>query len=538
MKNIINKLFVGTAVVLAATACTGDYIDINSNQYQPESLEADDYALASSMYNICNVVMSNDVNQYQLVESLMGCVLGGYFADGNGNFTSSFARYNPSNGWSRVLMEAGRTTIIPTLYSNYSLIEGYSTSSGNPVPLAVAKVCKVAAMSRITDTYGPIPYSKIGYDGSILTPYDSQEEVYNQFFVELTEAAQTLQENIVSKINPQLDDVYRGDLNGWYQLANSLKLRLAVRIAYANPTLAKKMAEEAVAAGCITTNTYTATYKHYGKGGNPTYSSTIGYGNDSRPAGDIISYMNGYNDPRRAKYFSTSGWVDEDDNYLVSNDGQSAEYCGVRRGWNTYDRDGWALKMSQIGVTSTDPVIWFTAAEVAFLRAEGAAVFGWDMGDTPENLYNQGITLSFEQWGVDGAAAYIADATSTPARYFDPSDANPYNGTISTITIAWDDAATTEQKQERIITQKWIANWTLGIQSWADYRRTGYPKLIPVAFNGSGGVVSTEFGPQRLPYPQEEYTNNGANVAAAVANYLNGPDNMATKLWWQKKPGL
>lgn len=534
----LNKLFVGTAVALAATACTGDYLDINANQYQPGSLDADNYALASSMGLVCNTVMSNDVNQYQLVESLMGCVLGGYFSDGNGNFTASFARYNPSNGWSRVLMEANQNSVIPQLYTNYTLIEGYAESSGNPLPLAIAKICKVAAMSRVTDTYGPIPYSQIGYDGNILTPYDSQEDVYNKFFEELDEAVAMIQDNTDKSVSPLIDDVYKGDMTGWTQLANSLKLRLAMHISYANPTLAKKMAEEAVAAGVIESNQYTASYKHYSTGGNPTYRSTVGYGNDSRPSADLISYMNGYNDPRRAKYFTTSGWKDASGNYLVGPDGVNTEFVGVRRGWTTYDRDGWALKMSGIAVADTDPTLWLTAAEVAFLRAEGVAVFGWNMGGTAEQFYNQGITLSFEQYGVSGADAYIADATSVPARYYDPSDANPYNSTISTITIAWDDNATTEQKQQRIITQKWIANWTLGIEAWTDFRRTGYPTLIPVAYNGSGGLVSDTYGPQRLPYPQEEYTNNGTNVQNAVANLLNGPDNMATKLWWQCKPGL
>ena len=122
-----------------------------------------------------------------------------------------------------------------------------------------------------------------------------------------------------------------------------------------------------------------------------------------------------------------------------------------------------------------------------------------------------------------------------PQAYSDPSNANSYNGSMSTITIAWDEAATLDQKVERIITQKWIANWLNGCESWCDIRRTGYPKLIPVAANMSGGVVNSNLGPQRMPYPQEEYTNNSANVTEAVNKYLGGIDNMAVTLWWAKK---
>ncbi len=91
--------------------------------------------------------------------------------------------------------------------------------------------------------------------------------------------------------------------------------------------------------------------------------------------------------------------------------------------------------------------------------------------------------------------------------------------------------------QERIITQKWIANWLLGNESWAEWRRTGYPHLIPAtdAGNKSNGEVDSAEGARRMPYPDAEYGNNPANIAYAVANYLKGPDNMSTKLWFDCK---
>ena len=111
---------------------------------------------------------------------------------------------------------------------------------------------------------------------------------------------------------------------------------------------------------------------------------------------------------------------------------------------------------------------------------------------------------------------------------------NPYNGSLSSITIKWNNNAPAAEKLERIITQKWIVLFFNGNEAWAEYRRTGYPQLIPVAYNGSGGVVNSATGPQRMPYPQEEYTNNAANVAEAVNTLLGGPDNMATKVWWAR----
>ena len=91
--------------------------------------------------------------------------------------------------------------------------------------------------------------------------------------------------------------------------------------------------------------------------------------------------------------------------------------------------------------------------------------------------------------------------------------------------------------QERIIIQKWIANWLLGNEAWADYRRTGYPHLIPATSDGnkSGGEVDSKRGARRMRYPLDEYVSNAGNVEDAVANYLNGPDKMSTDLWWDCK---
>ena len=117
----------------------------------------------------------------------------------------------------------------------------------------------------------------------------------------------------------------------------------------------------------------------------------------------------------------------------------------------------------------------------------------------------------------------------------DPTGNNQYEGSLSSITVKWDNDADQETKLERIITQKWIALYYNGNEAWAELRRTGYPKLIPVAANLSGGIIKDNEGPQRLTYPQEEYTNNTVNVTSAVNNLLGGPDNMATRLWWARR---
>ena len=106
------------------------------------------------------------------------------------------------------------------------------------------------------------------------------------------------------------------------------------------------------------------------------------------------------------------------------------------------------------------------------------------------------------------------------------------------MTIAWDENATVDAKQEKIMIQKWIANWLLGNESWADIRRTGYPHLIPATAEGnkSNGLVDSEFGARRMKYPSDEYINNGDNLRTAVSTMLGGPDEMATRTWFDCNP--
>ena len=547
MKHLLYNFMAGGALLFSTAACTGDYEDINSNQFQPGDLTADDYALISSMSNICGAVIPSDVNCNQFTDCLLGGTLGGYFSDG-ANFTTSYVRNCAPDNWTSVFLKDSK--IISTLYTNISMVEGFCETSGQVVPLAIANIVKVAAMNRVTDAYGPIPYSAIGFEGAVKTPYDSQQDVYNKFFEELAAARAILLENRAAVMSPLADKVYSGDIDKWIKFCNSLQLRLAMRIVYADAALAKRRAEDAVNpanGGVIETNDENATWKNYETSTNSMRVAIMYNAHDTRPSAEIACYLNGYNDPRISHYLTESGspetpslngkpYKDENGNWMTSPSGTSLQYVGIRRGWQTFNTS-WSVNFSDVNIPGNTPALWLNASEVAFLRAEGVAVFGSNMGGTAESFYNAGIRLSFENYGVgDQADAYIADATSVPAQFYDPEGLNPWNGTIPAVTIKWDESATPAQKQQKIITQKWLANWTLGNEAWADYRRTGYPFLIPVAYNGSN-VVNINLGPRRLPYPTAEYTDNLVNVQKAV-EMLGGPDNLATRMWWDCNPAV
>ncbi len=535
MRNIITKT--GAAFLAASlfAGCTAHYLEINTNPYEvsKEQTLTDGYAIGAAISALCGTVVSTDVNTAQFTDCLLGGPMGGYYST-TGAFAKTIDNYNPTDDWTRVFLASDR--IIPTLYSNLNEI---ADITDDPVTLAIAKIIKITAMLRVTDTYGPIPYSKIGEGGAIAVAYDSQEAVYDAMFAELDEVISTLTENKLSGISPKADPIYDGTAVKWCKFANSLKLRMAMRISYAAPEKSRKYAEEAVKheIGVFTSNADNATLRTvaFGEKGNPLYTaikynqpSGCNTGGDTHAAADIITYMNGYNDPRRPVYFIPSEF-------------DGIEYVGIRVRIEKPALNSLGRKYSGVNISPSDPLVWLNAAEVCFLKAEAEAVFGYDMGEgTAEDFYNEGIRLSFEQFGVSGADAYLNDAVSRPAVYIDPAGQNSYSEMLSEITVKWDESASTAQKQERILIQKWIANFNNGNEAWADHRRTGYPHLFPAtdAGNKSDGIVSSVYGARRMRYPLAEYTNNGENVNYAVSALLKGKDNMATRLWWDCNPAI
>lgn len=529
---------------VAGAACTGNYLDINKNPYEvsKDQTLTDGYAIAAAMNALCGTVVSTDVNTAQFTDCLLGGPAGGYYATSNSAFASTIDNYNPTDDWTRVFMASDK--IIPTLYSNMVELKGITD---DPIITAIANVIRVCAMNRVTDTYGPIPYSQIGVGGKIQVAYDSQEQVYDKMFEELNQAIDILTQNRAGAIAAQVDPIYGGKVENWCKLANSMKLRLAMRIVYANPTKAREMAESAVKheVGVFSSNADNAKLPSsaFGDKGNSLYTA-IKYneikpsngvpgsntGGDTHVAADITCYMNGYEDPRREHYFIESEWG-----------GETNKYIGLRRGIEIPSLATIGRKYSGVKITNTSSIDWMNAAEVAFLKAEAKAVFAFDMGGEASSFYYEGIRLSFEQWGASGYEDYIAvNAEKKPKVYTDPASLNSYAQVLSELIVAWEPGATPAQMQERIIIQKWIANFNIGNEAWADYRRTGYPHFIPAtdAGNKSNGVVNSKLGARRMPYPQAEYTNNPENIQQAVATHLKGSDNMATRVWWDCNPAI
>lgn len=519
MKKYIYTLLI---VVVGLAGCTNFFEEKNRNpnQVTDEQLDVMNYRVGTKVKALQGLVVPTEEHMYQFIESLYGGPFGGYIGSTVDTWLTKFETFNPSADWRKWPF----ANVITETYTPY---KGIIKGTDDEVAHAFAKVLRVAIMQRVTDAYGPIPYTRLENNESIYVEYDSQEQVYTRMFEEIDEAIEIFRVNAAN--DPagfkRYDAVYYGDISKWYKYANSLKLRMAMRMSEVKPDLARTKAAEAIAAGVIEANADNAAmYAAENR-------TTLVYNDwkDHRVGADILCYMNGYKDPRLSKMF-------------LPND--KGSYVGIRIGCDISSKALAVVRYSNLFVESTTPYMWMNAAEVAFLRAEYE--LRWGSAAVARSLYEEGIKLSFAQWGASGADSYIADAEKRkPATYIDPLGTYSVTAPASAITVGWEEgteAETTERNLERIITQKWIAIFPLGTEAWAEHRRTGYPRLLPVVEDKSGGTVDIEQGARRLTYPVEEYQKNNPNLQAAI-QMLNAEttgsrqgDKMGTRVWWDCKP--
>lgn len=523
--NIIKTGVLVSMLSISLVSCTKNFEEYNTNPDAAQ--EVDNKAYITTMEMDAVIPCSDEgANEFQRACNLMGDSFSGYLAPSQqfnaGRYTCTYALNDTD--YNNVPFSVAFTNVMPAwLNLKYAYQNGLITED----IFAVAEVIKVLCLQRTTDIYGPIPVSGFGTDSN---PYESQETVYKNLFNDLDAAIATLkiyaeQDSDSESPLAKVDAVYQGDYGKWYKLANSQKLRMAMRIRFVEPELARTYAEEAVAAGVMTVKDDGAWLQTTGSIAvqNPLHVVWYMY-KDTRMGATIDCYMNGYNDPRLPKYFSTA---------------KEGGYHGIRCGiadMQSDDDPRYSDVLSCPTITASTPVVWMLASEVAFLRAEGALA-GWNMGSDAKTLYETGISLSFEENGLSSseAQAYYTDNDSTPIAFEDKSEASTkYNAARpSDITPTWNEGDSEERKLERIITQKYIAMFPNGQEAWSEFRRTGYPKVIPIpsAFNYSNGTIDTDIQVRRMTFPRSEYANNAAAVYAA-ASLLGGPDTGGTYLWW------
>jgi len=524
-------------------SCTKDFEDINTNPTNPTKkvAERDGVNISGYLGTIQNQIIPTRVvggtNLYQTSINMMGDSYVGYMAP-------------PMNKWNN-----GRTMITgymaPWWMShNYNgmfsnIISSWRDIKTNTIDVnandvtykavyQMAMICRALGVLRATDMFGPLPLSEQG-KGLTKVPYDSVEAIYNQLFRELTTAADYLKEFKQSYTLPQSirqnDFYFDGNLDKWIKFANSIRLRMAVRIRYVNNVKAQQEAQKALEGGVmeevgdmakLQTNERLVVQNCLEQIAN-NYQ-------DTRLGATLLCYMKGYQDPRLNVYFKL--------NPLESPDGYTNQPTlqGIRAGFmGKKDYLGFGYP----NINENSPTYVMKTSEVYFLRAEAKLFNLTSDPKTDEQLYKEGIAMSFKENSV--SAAGYETSTNAPAAYTDPLNSANNQAAPSQVTVNY--TGTQEEKLEKIITQKYLAIFPDGHEAWTEWRRTGYPRqVVPVEYNGDaihGNTIKATDrtkGVRRAIYPETEYQGeNRENVLQAV-QLLGGVDDCNTRLWWDANP--
>ncbi len=385
----------------------------------------------------------------------------------------------------------------------------------------IAQIMRVIMYHRMTDLHGDIPYSEAGkgfIEGITQPKYDPQSEIYADMLAKMEAAAGALD---ASKPTYGAGDVmYQGDVEQWRKLANSLMLRLGMRLVKVDPAAAQSWASKAISGGTMTSNDDIAYVPHNDPSGWQNGNGQV-FQADGNPRMSkfFVDWMVAHADPRLEVYGvipvagadpvglpngKTQGSADpdhgieNDPSWIACPEGAAADaLCGM----NVY------MRPNPMITGRDDPMFFMTYAEVELLKAE-AAVRGWHSGD-PATHYANGVRAAMEYLAMydPNAAIAAADIDAYLA-------ANPYNAAMG---------------MQQINEQIWAAVLLNEYEAYANWRRTGYPELTPVVFPGNrtGGTI-----PRRLNYRQAEAVANPENYRAAVSR--QGPDELTTRMWWDK----
>ncbi|WP_089904062.1 SusD/RagB family nutrient-binding outer membrane lipoprotein [Chitinophaga arvensicola] len=380
-----------------------------------------------------------------------------------------------------------------------------------PQYVAVGKILESFTFGYTTDLFGDIPYSEaLLLKKQTLThpKYDPQQSVYTALLQTLKDANNDLS-TLTAKVDAKADVMYAGDPLKWRKFANSLRLRMLLRISKNYTPAFTEMQEilndkvkypifegnadnaEIVYQGAVSANSWP---------GSPQGSSVDEF-DKRKPSKEIVDALLQRNDPRLqvwvAPVDSLNGWKTDPNAYVGVPNAIPAPYD--YNGGKTH-----ISRLSKLFSSSSAPMLkasMLTYAEVCFILAESVQAGKVTVaGKTAESLYYDGILANMKFYGVD--------KTATDAHYFDQPLVK-YNGTL-----------------EQLIGQKWIAGFLKGAEAWFDSRRTGFPKFV------LGPMSSTSVLPKRYIYPTRERDTNEDQYQKALTVF--GADKQTTLMWYLK----
>lgn len=469
------------AVLLVFVMVSCDFGDINVNPNAPSVVKTD-LLITNTLRSVSDVVGGSALSGAILTQQIAQT----QYDDASRYSTTTF----DFNGWyTGPLMDL--QTII-NLNTDEATAAAALTGGSNANQIAYARIMKVYFFSMLTDRWGMIPYSAALQGSENLRPfYDTQDAIYSDMINELKAAVAQMD----GGAGIRGDFILNGNMARWAQFANSLRIKLAMRIADRNSSLASAEFTSAMTAGPITADVMYP-YLAAASNQNPWYGR-FETRTDYSVSDVLANYMLPLNDYRVIRYADPAPNKSNGDGVTTFDEVVGMPYSHPNPG-NIENADISFPGMAIRSQNSPLPII--TVAEIHFFVAE--AIERGYMSGNASDYYRSAIEASWNQWNVYDAANFDAFMATDAVAY---SSAN------------W---------KEKIGMQKWVALFPNGLEAWAEWRRLDWPQLTPhqLALNSSGLI------PVRHSYPTTEVQLNKENYDAAVAS--QGTDNGDTKLWW------
>lgn len=558
-------------ILVGLSACTDKFAEINTN---PNSTNTIDPAY---LFTTSQKRGTMDDRVYYYTRGMASFQTQMY---ANTNYTKEHCtdRYQFYGAWNGTLWGAAYAGDASKTYLSFvAEAEKIAKKNGWDNKEATCAIWKSFLFLQLTDLFGDIPYSEAFNDLIDYPKYDTQEKIYNDIYAKLKESTAKLDATKGNGMG-NADLFYAGDFGAWKRFSNSIRLRMAMRISGINPALAKKWFDETMAdeGGIMTSNNHSCRLKTDPAGPQGIHSDNpikvMANAFDwYRMSEFMVNTLNTLQDPRmfnfaeptkkyldamkaicsdlekntalfgtltnaeqdKVSYFAKEGssfinvyaqgryFTDEVDAVIarvlpgrVSEVNRNIKYRGVRNGQSIESLTAMQSKLGEYSDLSqylrqnNYPTNLFVYPEVCFLLAE-ANLNNWTTPKSAEEHYNDGVRAAMQLYEVPESE--INTYLNGPAKY---------NAT-----------GTKAQRLEQIILQKYLGNYTDGFEAYADLRRTGFPKILPIEYVTS---VADEMGlPRRWKYPSDEHLLNKDNVIEA-SNRMGG-DYQQSRVWWDKK---
>ncbi|MEM9884985.1 MAG: SusD/RagB family nutrient-binding outer membrane lipoprotein [Bacteroidota bacterium] len=423
-------------------------------------------------------------------------------------------KYTYNAGYSSSLYDRAYNEQVKDMQDLINTLE--SGTAGDQTMLGMARIWRVVIFHRLTDLYGDIPYSEAGkgfLEGIDFPKYDTQQDIYLDMLSELEQAIAQLGDGGFGGA----DLLYGGNADQWRRFGNAMMLRLGMRLSEVDPATAQSWVSKAIAGGVLSSTDDDAFIQH-----------TRGpEGVNQNGIGEVLDKSNGFGDdcPRLSATFVD--WMLESADPRIDIIGVLPANGGGAHNGLPNGLDATTINDNPTGTDIDDfdrinpmlalvesPMFFMTYAEIEFLLAE-AALRGWNSGNAADH-FESGIRAAMKLYEKYDASLTISE-----------DDVNAY---VEANPLSGDQM----EAMSQIGWQYWAVTFLNEYESFANYRRTGIPELVPV--NYPGNVTNGQI-PLRLAYSQGETTNNPNFEEARSRQGLptDYASMMTVPVWWDAK---